>query len=165
MITHKNAIRLYMIFVGKNKRIVLKMLTWPFRPETYDWLVALWHPHVFRPVSALLRHRTLADWSSTVSEKNAPRRLSKRLEAPEGKSEAETENSACRHVTLPHSSDVRSSLNEEGALGSSFRIPHGLKVENANTHDSYPTIMLPGTPNHPSAQRIPYIWHKNCVGL
>ena len=44
---------------------------------------------------------------------------------------------------------------------SDVRNPHGstkvnwdpsesrLKVENANTHDLYPTIVLPGTPNHP----------------
>ena len=43
-----------MIFVGKNIRIMLKMMTaiqrilipcWPFRLETYDWLVACYGIH------------------------------------------------------------------------------------------------------------------------
>ena len=48
-----------MIFVGKNKRIVLKMLT--ANSENTNTMLAggiLWHTHVFfRPVSALLRQR------------------------------------------------------------------------------------------------------------
>ena len=148
------------------------MLTWPFCPETYDWLVALWHPHVFRPVSALLRNR--CSWHGPLrigvprflrkTHPGACRTGWKHLRANLKLKLGEQCMSTCDIAALIGCQKFTNWLNEEGALGSSFWIPHGLKVENANTHDSYPSIMLPGTPNHPSARRIPFIWHKNCVG-
>ena len=60
-------------------------------------------------------------------------------------------------------SEIPRVLTIEGELGS-FRIGWELKMQRHDMQTSYPTIMLPGTPNH-SEQRIPFLWSKNSVGL